>query len=265
MVSDLAFALTMADHADEIARSHLRRSTIRYKLKADGTPVSDADGEIERALWALVSDRYPGDGFRGEEVGHLGQDAPRTWVVDGIDGTAWFVQRDASWATLIALVQDKRVVASVISSPGLRRRWWAELGAGAYESRESQHPRRLQVARGGTSLPFECLLVPATVEGLTGWRLDVARELHTRLTPLRAPWHLWATEVANGALSCAVFLCGEEWDHAPIGLLVEEAGGRFSDLWGGQRMDTGTAVYSNGACHAKVLDLVAPLRPPVPD
>jgi histidinol-phosphatase len=52
--------------------------------------------------------------------------------------------------------------------------------------------------------------------------------------------------VAEGLLDGVVVLHGGPWDHAPFVVLVEESGGRFSDLWGGRRLDTRTAIYSNG-------------------
>lgn len=70
--------------------------------------------------------------------------------------------------------------------------------------------------------------------------------------PVARPWHhaIW---VAEGRLDVSVWWCGDIWDHAAPSILVEEAGGRFSDHDDGRRLDTRTAVYSNGVCHGDVV------------
>ena len=75
-------------------------------------------------------------------------------------------------------------------------------------------------------------------------------------------WH-WDFDAA-GDLDGSLILFGGPWDHAPFVVLVEEAGGRFSDLWGGRRLDTRTAIFSNGLVHDELRSLVAPLAPALP-
>ena len=67
--------------------------------------------------------------------------------------------------------------------------------------------------------------------------------------------------VADGSLDGVVVLHGGPWDHAPFVVLVEEAGGRFSDLWGGRRLDTRTAIYSNGDIHDDLRARAATIAP----
>jgi histidinol-phosphatase len=74
--------------------------------------------------------------------------------------------------------------------------------------------------------------------------------------PKDRPWSQQA-RVADGELDVCIWFCGDIWDHAAPSILVEEAGGRFSDHQGGRRFDTRTAVYSNGLVHDKVLDALA--------
>ena len=67
-----------------------------------------------------------------------------------------------------------------------------------------------------------------------------------------------ANRIAEGEADVSVWFCGNIWDHAAPSILVEEAGGRFSDHWGGRRLDTRTAIYSNGVRHDEVLAALAP-------
>jgi histidinol-phosphatase len=80
-----------------------------------------------------------------------------------------------------------------------------------------------------------------------------------RLAGGRPPDRPWSHQnrVAEGEADLCVWFCGDIWDHAAPSILVEEAGGRFSDHWGGTRLDSRTAVYSNGARHDEVLDALA--------
>jgi histidinol-phosphatase len=70
--------------------------------------------------------------------------------------------------------------------------------------------------------------------------------------PRDQPWH-HAIRVAEGDVDVSVWYCGDIWDHAAPSILVEEAGGRFSDHQGGTRLDTRTAIYSNGARHDEIV------------
>ncbi len=70
--------------------------------------------------------------------------------------------------------------------------------------------------------------------------------------------------VAEGEADAVLVLRGGAWDYAAVAVIVEEAGGTFSDLWGGRRLDTGTAVYSNAALHPAILAIAAVSRPAPP-
>ena len=148
------------------------------------------------------------------------------------------------WATLIALETDGMVVAGVVSAPALRSRWWAERGGGAYANGEPAHVSA--VAR--------------VEEAVLSFSIDQG------VPPLaRLAWHarglgdFWAHMlVAEGAVDGAVDSVGvSEWDLAAVQVIVEEAGGRFSDFDGTARIDAGTAVTSNGLLHDELLAAVA--------
>jgi Inositol monophosphatase family len=131
MTADLEFALELADLADRISSGYFATHPVPWRSKADESPVTDADWEIEEALRSLVGKRYPADRFFGEEVGAL-TGGSRRWIVDGIDGTAAFAGGQAEWGTLIALEIAGEVAVGVASAPGLGRRWWAARGEGAW-------------------------------------------------------------------------------------------------------------------------------------
>jgi fructose-1,6-bisphosphatase/inositol monophosphatase family enzyme len=190
---DLAFALRLADLADEIANTGFHARDYAVRTKDDGSSVTDVDVRVEEALVAQIETEYPRDGFLSEELGQVRTQGgtQRTWVVDGIDGTSAFIAGGPTWGTLIALVQDDEVKLGIASSPGLQRRWWASRGGGAWTGEltpsgfASESVRLAVSARRmkprGSVLPPEGLL--------SGWRDQAVRRAASFLSPPGAPGH----------------------------------------------------------------------------
>lgn len=257
---DLVLALALADAADVVTMRWWRPAGVASSAKADGSPVTVADIGVEEAVLAGVRHARPDDGFLGEELGaHPGTNR-RRWIVDGIDSTRSFVAGLPTWGTLIALEDDGEIVVGVATSPAQDRRWWARRSEGAFtgscSTTSGATPIRVSAPRG---LACERVVVKpilaelaaddqATIERLAGGR------------PEDRPWS-HQMSVAEGNVDVCVWFCGDTWDHAAPSVIVEEAGGRFSDHAGGRRLDTRTAVYSNGACHDDVLLALARAQP----
>jgi histidinol-phosphatase len=255
--NDLALAHELADAADAITTARFRALDLHVESKPDLTPVSDADRGVEQALRALVASRRPGDAVLGEEYGDEGS-GPRRWVIDPIDGTKNFVRGVPVWASLIALQVDGEVVAGVVSAPALGRRWWAARGLGAFAGASLANARALRV-----SAVRDLADAHLSYSSLTGWeeqgRLPGLLDLSRRVWRTRAFGDFWShVLVAEGAVDVS---CEPEvslWDLAPLQVVVEEAGGRFTDLSGTARPDGGSVVCSNGPLHDEVLAALAP-------
>ncbi|TAL23726.1 MAG: histidinol-phosphatase [Frankiales bacterium] len=254
---DLALAHELADAADAITLDRFGAVDLAVRSKPDLTPVSDADLAVEQAIRRTLASRRPADAVLGEEDGETGSSA-RRWVVDPVDGTKNFVRGVPVWASLVALQQDGEVVAGVVSAPALGRRWWAARGLGAHAGGSLGAARRLQVSAVGT-------LADASLSysSLTGWeeqgRLPGLLQLSRDVWRTRAYGDFWShVMVAEGAVDVS---CEPEvslWDLAPLQVVVEEAGGRFTDLAGRARPDGGSVVCSNGVLHDEVLERLAP-------
>jgi histidinol-phosphatase len=268
MEDDLWLAHLLADLADEVTSGRFESQGFTVRRKADGSEVTDADIEVEEALLHAVRTHRPGDGFLGEELGVQEPEATsRTWVVDGIDGTSAFAAGGSMWGTLIALEEGAEIVVGVASSPGLGARWWASHGGGAWTSGLGVTGRRnagqLTVSRR-SSLEHARVSVLPKPGRLDGWRAASGRHVVDVLGPCDPGGH-GALLVADGAIDASIHLWGGPWDHASFVVLVEEAGGRFSDLWGGRRLGTGTAVFSNGRLHDDICKLARTKAPVVPE
>jgi histidinol-phosphatase len=135
MDHDLELALELADIAAEIAvpRFHDRRFDVT--IKPDGSPVTDVDQAVERALRDRLAQRRPGHAILGEEYGASG-DSEWRWYLDPIDGTSRFIDGDPHWMTFVALERAGGIVVGVIAVPALDERWWASRGDGAFRDGE---------------------------------------------------------------------------------------------------------------------------------
>ena len=250
--ADLALAHELADAADAVTLARFRAIDLTITTKPDLTPVSDADLAVETRLRELLAVRRPGDAVLGEEHGVTG-DGPRQWILDPIDGTKNYVRGVPVWATLIALRTAGRVDVGVVSAPALGMRWWASRGAGAFAGRSVAEARQLQVSQVAD-------LADASVSysSLTGWqqqgRLDGLLDLSQKVWRTRAFGDFWSHMlVAEGAVDASFEPEVSLWDLAPLQVIDEEAGGRFTDLSGAATPDGGSVLCSNGLLHDEVL------------
>jgi histidinol-phosphatase len=274
--ADLTFAQRLADQAGMIARRHLENASIAVQAKADGSPVTDADREIERALRTMISQERPDDAFLGEESGAHGQGRHR-WIIDAIDGTASFLAGAPEWSTLIALEERGAICLGMVAAPALRRRWWAARGCGSWTgpwpADPAAPPRRLAIS-GAADLREASVGIWPPPYRLSGPNRAVAAKIAGRAAQTR-PAIDWATPepfetpppkpstgsgtchgallVATGQLDAFLLLGAGPWDVAALVPIIEGAGGTFSDLSDEHR--TGAALFANADLQRQILDI----------
>jgi histidinol-phosphatase len=253
---DLAFAHVLADAADAVTLGRFRALDLRVETKPDLTPVSEADRAAEAAIRELVARERDGEGVLGEELGDDGTE--NRWIVDPIDGTKNYVRGIPVWATLIALQAGEEMVVGVASAPALHRRWWAAAGAGAFVDDGlrggGDRPRPIRVS-GVRALDDAQLCF----SGLEDWPDDGERlrALGARCWRSRGYGDFWAYMLlAEGAVDIACEPIVELWDLAAPQAIVEQAGGRFTDLGGVGTAAGGDALASNGALHDAALAII---------
>ncbi len=243
MSSDFEFAASLADTADKLALERFGAADLRVETKPDLSPVTEADRAIEQALRKRIAAERPGDSVLGEEQGANGTGG-RRWILDPIDGTRNYSRGIPIFATQIALEVEGEVELGLISAPSLGRRWWAERGKGAFRDGEQIRVSRVNV--------IESAVVSCELSEGAG-----------RLAPLLSQaWHarsfgdFWQHMlVAEGSVDVAIDPAVKIWDCAPLKIIVEEAGGKFTDLAGRAVIDGGSGVSSNGLLHAEALRL----------
>lgn len=253
MGPDLALAHQAANTADRITLSFFRRPSLAVETKGDLSPVTEADRGAEAAVRDVIGRERPGDAVLGEEMGSSGT-SHRRWIIDPIDGTANFIRGVPIWGTLLALEESGEVTVGVVSAPALGRRWWAERGGGAFAGGPGEDGSPISVSRvselGEATLSNGCLGHYPDPSPVLGLSHKVGRD--------RGFGDFWSHMlVAEGCVDIGLDPIVSLWDVAPLQVIVEEAGGRFTDFAGRRRLDGGTVISSNGLLHEEVVGLLS--------
>ena len=256
--ADLDLAVALADAADAISFTRFLRADLQVETKPDLTPVSDADRSIEEVLRRILAQERPKDGVLGEEYGELpAASGTRRWVIDPIDGTKSFVRGVPVWATLIALEEangdEVHSRVGMVSAPALGRRWWAMRGGGAWTTFTDGNPRPIKA-----SSVARLEDASFSYSSLSGWEAGGRRDSFLALTDAvwrtRAYGDFWSHMlVAEGCVDLAAEPELSRWDMAALQVIVEEAGGRFTDLAGRRGSGGGSLLASNGLLHDEAL------------
>jgi myo-inositol-1(or 4)-monophosphatase len=252
----LDFAVALARRAGGIA-AHYFRTELTTNWKEDNTPVTAADIEVNEHINGAISAAYPDHGIISEEVPSTFTNQPFVWIVDPIDGTRAFSSAVPTFSISIALHQDGKPLVGVVYQPIAGHMFTAILGQGAWLNGE---PIKVN---GAVSLSRQYVALTTNLLGATarstGQMIDAIHELEGRHFAI----HSYAYEVC---LVAAGYFAGaiigpncKPWDIAACGLIVQEAGGNFTDLNGDQInwLDTKTgALATNGILHGQFLDLL---------
>lgn len=246
--AELQAALDAAAQAASIARS-MYQHNIEVRVKADKSPVTDADVRCETAIREIIEARFPSHGFYGEETGSHDVDADSLWLVDPIDGTKAFVREYAMFSTQIALMRNGELVLGVSSAPVYGEVSFAERGRGAY-----LNGKPISVSRVSTI--EEAALSSGNLKSLAGsasWSRYGA--LIAQLGRIRGygdflHYHLLAAGKIDAVIETDVNIL----DIAACAAIVIEAGGRFTDLSGAPlTLNSTTVLASNGHMHDPLL------------
>jgi histidinol-phosphatase len=245
---ELQAALDAAEQAAVIARSLYQRN-IEVRIKADKSPVTEADVRCELAIRAILEARFPAYGFYGEETGSHDEDAESLWLVDPIDGTKAFVREYPMFSTQIALMRRGEIVLGVSSAPVYGEIAYAERGCGAYLNGKP-------VAVSQVSTLESAALSSGNMKSLaTGRQWKRYGELIAQVGRIRGygdflHYHL----LASGKIDAVIETDVNILDIAACVAIVTEAGGRFTDLDGAPiTLQSNSVLATNGAMHAPVL------------
>ncbi len=243
-------AVEAARRAGDLARTYYE-STFEIELKPDASPVTVADKGAEELIRTLVGQRFPADGFLGEEFGDQPGTTGFRWVIDPIDGTRSFVRHIPIWATLIGLEYKGEQLGGVAYAPVLGQTYRALRGDGAY-----MNDRRVRVSDVGKLA--DALLCYSSLTWFTkAGREKTFLELANRTNRQRGFGEFYGfVLVAEGAADLMVEHGVHAWDVSGLKAIVEEAGGTFTDWDGIPTTERPDVIASNGKLHAEALAIL---------
>ena len=249
---ELQAALDAAEKAAGIARSLYQRN-IEIRIKADKSPVTEADVRCELAIREIIEARFPAHGFYGEETGLHRQDAEYLWIVDSIDGTKAFVREYPMFSTQIALMHNGELVLGVSSAPIYGELAYAQRGQGAFLNGK---PIAVSQVSALESAHLSCGNMKSLATGPQWTRYG---EMIAKLSRIRGygdflHYHL----LASGKIDAVIETDINILDIAACVAIVNEAGGRFTELSGAPiTLKSTTVLASNGPMHAPVMTALA--------
>lgn len=247
------FAVRLARKAGRIMKQKFSVS-IKRKYKKDNTPVTEADLAINKLVIEAITKKFPTHSILAEEGGSINHKSEYTWVCDPIDGTLPFSHGLPTCAFSLALVKEGVPVLGVVYDPFLDRIYTAEKGKGTF-----LNGKKIRVSQNET---LEKNLVGMSI-GISGRffnSLEAARDLSNQKAKVISLWTVVypGSLVASGQF-IATIAKGAPWDVAAIKILVEEAGGKVTDLDGNdQRYDREIkgCILTNGKVHNKILEII---------
>ncbi|WP_165065695.1 inositol monophosphatase family protein [Desulfovibrio sp. ZJ200] len=243
----------------EIIRSHWSQaSQVRHKGSID--LVTETDLAVEVFLKENLARLLPGATFLAEESSRADQEPGELcWIIDPVDGTTNFVHRIPQVGTSVALWQGGRVMLGVVNVPMLDECFWAARGQGAFCNGKAAGVSRaaqLNDALVGTGFPYDVA--------------DHLPEIMARLAVV-LPAAQGLRRIGAASIDLAYVACGrldafyeaglKPWDLAAGWLLVEEAGGRVSNLRKDALRFGDALLASNGRLHDALADLFAGISP----
>jgi histidinol-phosphatase len=252
----LSTALDAARAAADVIRHYYQRN-LNVTIKADKSPVTEADVETEKVIRNLIATRFPDHGFYGEETGQNALDAEYLWLVDPIDGTKAFVREYPMFSTQIALMHRGRLIVGVSSAPVYGEIAYAEAGQGAWLDDQPIRVSSIDTIEGAALSAGNLKTLAASPQ----W--DRYGKIVARLHRIRGygdflQYHLLAAGKIDAVVESDVNIL----DIAALSVIVEAAGGVFTDLQGrALNLETTSVLAANKPLYPQVL---AALGDPTP-
>jgi len=250
--AELEFAIGVCKEAGKIALKHFQQG-VEVTKKPDNTPVTVADKECEKLIRQIISQRFPDDAILGEEEAPLEakSNSTRKWIVDPIDGTYNFARGISIFSVLLALEKDGEIVIGVVHNPALDETIYAEKGCGAF-----RNGKRIYVSKVAELEDSQFVFgAPNRILACGLWE-GFTRLIKQTYRQRGLGDYLNFAYVFEGKAEAMIETGLSAWDIAPMKIIALEAGGKFSDLEGGESVYTGNCLVSNGKVHDAFLKLL---------
>lgn len=246
----LDFAVEAAWQAGRVTLGYFQRDLV-IERKADNTPVTLADRQAEQTVRQLIAARWPEHAVIGEEYGSQGDTFGLHWIVDPIDGTKSFVCGVPLFGTLLALVDGREPLLGVAHFPALSETVYAARGLGCHWN---GRPARVS----SVSDLRDAVLLASNLNLFEKHQKTAAWEKLRQATYIQRTWgdaYGYAL-VATGRAEIMLDPVMSLWDCGPLQVILEEAGGTFTDWQGTPTIYGQEAIATNGALLDDVMLLI---------
>lgn len=252
-IRELEYALRVVKASERITLKYFR-SRFKVNYKSDKSPVTIADKTCEKFLVGELSKKFPHHGFYGEEFGaEEGRMSPphksaMRWIIDPIDGTRNFTRGIPYWGTLCGLEHEGEIVAGIMALPALKTTYYASKGHGAFKNGKRVKASKLKE-----------LDKSAVIFGGLSYFIGTEYE-KPFLEIVKSSYHdrgfgdcFGYTFVADGSAEAMLDPVVSPWDVAAIKIIIEEAGGIYTDFKGNSTIYSRTGLAGNPYIHELIL------------
>lgn len=246
----LLVAIEAVKKAEEIIMKYYS-DDLTWQKKSDLSPVTIADTEAEKVIIETIKNSFPDHAFIGEESGNDNINSKYQWIIDPIDGTKNYTRKIPLFATQIALLEDGEIILGVSNAPAMNEMIFAEKGKGAFRQEKSIHVSNIQ----DLSDSYFCF------GGIKYFKkhnyLDSLLKLTENTSGHRGIGDFWCYHLlAQGKIDIMVEAETKIWDFAALKIIVEEAGGKITDIQGNRiTKDTTSIIATNKNLHDSVLEI----------
>ncbi len=253
----MEFAVAAATEAGQHTMRYFRSSDLAVDTKSDQSPVTRADREAEEVLRRHLARECPQDGIVGEEFGTQNGANQYKWYLDPIDGTKSFIRGIPLFGTMMGLEHGDEAVAGVIVFPALDEVIFAAKGLGAWWAKCTNPDNRKQIYVSDLARLSDACMSVTSSRSFRRRGMDAAfRKLSEQVAVSRGlPDCYGHYLVATGRIEIMIDTSMNVWDNAPLQPIIEEAGGRFSDLQGNATIHGDSAISTNGLLHDQALEM----------
>ncbi len=247
-LNELEYALRVVKASERITLKYFR-SRLKVNYKSDKSPVTIADKSCEKFLVGELSKKFPDHGFYGEEFGAGSvRESSLRWIIDPIDGTRNFTRGIPYWGTLCGLEHEGKIVAGIMALPALKVTYYASEGHGAYKNGKRVKVSKVRELEKSTVI-FGGLSHFLGTKYEKGFGEIVKSAYHDRGFGDCFGY----TFVADGSAEAMLDPIVSPWDVAAIKIIIEEAGGIFTDFEGDSTIYGRTGIAANPYIHEAIL------------
>lgn len=247
------FSLNLAKKAGKIIKANFDLG-MKKEWKEDSTPLTQTDLELNQFVIDSIKKEFPGHTIFSEEGNHLSKKSDLTWVCDPLDGTIPFSHGIPTCVFSLALVKNGESILGVVYDPFMDRMFFAEKGKGAFLNK-----KKIKVSKNNP--------LSESVIGIVWWPgalfnfLELTKHLleeRTKLLNLLSITYMGSL-VANGELAATIFAGNKPHDTAALKVIIEEAGGKVTDIFGNEQrydQEINGHLIANPALHNKLLEII---------